>query len=300
LNSRGIPDEVIETHLLGWNGWRITIPVTDRGGRVALFRLAKDPQDKRPAPKMLSSPGSKVELYGWEQVLRKPSQLIICEGEFDRLVLEAQGFAAVTSTGGAATFRPEWAKEISMIENVYVCFDRDNAGRNGATVVGLMIPHARLVELPAEVGEGGDITDFFVALKRSHKDFLTLLNQAQPIRSFQKPLPRQYVSRVPHSSSPARERIERIKNDNPIEKVVGEYVKLQGSGKNLMGLCPFHKERTASLSVYPQSGTYYCFGCRRHGDVIRFIQDIEHMTFPQALDALDTFRYQNEQESTLQ
>src|ERR1051325_6306444 len=144
LNSRGIPDHIINSSILGWDGWRITIPIYNQEGEVIFFKLAKNPQDKRPSPKMLTSLGAGVELYGWDRVLEKPTQIIICEGEFDRLVLEAQGFAAVTSTGGAATFRPQWADELKRIDQVYVCFDRDQAGRNGAQVVALMIPQARI------------------------------------------------------------------------------------------------------------------------------------------------------------
>src|SRR5207245_8515253 len=108
--DRGVRDEVIERHLLGWNGNRITIPVFDRSGGFAFFKLAKDPEDKTDSPKMLATPGAKAELYGWERALAKPDQLIICEGEFDRLVLESHDFAAVTSTGGAGTFRREWSE----------------------------------------------------------------------------------------------------------------------------------------------------------------------------------------------
>jgi DNA primase len=74
---------------------------------------------------MLATRGSYVELYGWGHVLAKPPQIIICEGEFDRFVLESKGFRAVTSTGGAGTFREEWAKEFEDIPEVYICFDRD-------------------------------------------------------------------------------------------------------------------------------------------------------------------------------
>ena len=95
LNDRGIVDEVISKHLIGWNGQRVTIPITDREGNVACFKLAKDPADTTASPKMLFSP-ARAELYGWERVLARPEQIIICEGEFDRLVLESQGFAAVT------------------------------------------------------------------------------------------------------------------------------------------------------------------------------------------------------------
>src|SRR5437870_3915184 len=117
--ARGISDEVIERHLLGWNGNRISIPVFDNNGGFAFFKLAKDPEDESDSPKMLASPGAKAELYGWERVLAKPDQLIICEGEFDRLVLESQGFAAATSTGGAGTFRREWAEALHEVPQVY-------------------------------------------------------------------------------------------------------------------------------------------------------------------------------------
>src|SRR5207244_1614480 len=122
--DRGLRDEVIERHLLGWNGARIAIPVFDRSGGFAFFKLAKDPEDKSDSPKMLASPGARAELYGWERLAAKPDQIIICEGEFGRLVLESHDFAAVTSTGGAGTFRREWAKALRAVPQVYVCFDR--------------------------------------------------------------------------------------------------------------------------------------------------------------------------------
>ena len=127
--ARGISPEVIDLHLLGWNGSRITIPIFDREGAVAFFKLAKDPEDRSDGPKMLATPGARAELYGWEDVRYQPEEIIICEGEFDRLVLEGQGFAAVTSTGGAGVFRPEWADAFREISEVYVCFDRDEPGR---------------------------------------------------------------------------------------------------------------------------------------------------------------------------
>jgi DNA primase len=142
-HSRGIPDEVVNRHFLGWNGWRIMIPVFNRKGVCAFFRLAKDPDNQSDAPKMLSLRGSSVELYGWEVLRLKPQRVVICEGEFDRLVLEANGLEAVTSTGGAGTFRPEWAEAFTEISEVYICFDRDEAGRKGALRIARMIAHAK-------------------------------------------------------------------------------------------------------------------------------------------------------------
>lgn len=130
--SRGIADPLIDLRLLGWNGNRITIPIFDRPGVFAFFKLAKDPDDKSDSPKMLTAAGAHAELYGWERILANPEQLIICEGEFDRLVLETHGFAAVTSTGGAGSFKPEWAEGFREIPNVYICFDDDAAGYAGS------------------------------------------------------------------------------------------------------------------------------------------------------------------------
>jgi len=290
LNGRGIPDAIINSHLLGWNGLRITIPIYDRKGQVVYFKLAKDPGEKFPAPKMLASPGTTVELYGWDRVIAQASPLIICEGEFDRLVLEANGFSAVTSTGGAGTFRAEWASEFEPIDEVYICFDRDAAGRRGAIRAGLMIPQSKLVELPEEVGLGGDVTDFFVGLKGSREDFLQLLGDAKPVP------PELRIENF--TSSPATagidsatsNRVDRIKREVSIVHVIDHYVYLRESGQNLIGICPFHEDHIPSLAVYPSTGRFHCYGCQKSGDVITFMREIENLSFGQALDVLEQIK----------
>lgn len=73
---------------------------------------------------------------------------------------------------------------------------------------------------------------------------------------------------------------------NPIEDVVGQYVNLKRSGSNLFGLCPFHGEKTASFSVSPDKGIYYCFGCHKGGGSINFMMEIEGLSYPDAVRAL--------------
>ena len=73
---------------------------------------------------------------------------------------------------------------------------------------------------------------------------------------------------------------------NPIEDVVGQYVTLKRSGSNLFGLCPFHGEKTASFSVAPDKGIFYCFGCHKGGGVINFEMEIEGLSYPDAVRAL--------------
>ena len=70
---------------------------------------------------------------------------------------------------------------------------------------------------------------------------------------------------------------------NPIEDVVGQYVTLKRSGSNLFGLCPFHGEKTASFSVAPDKGIYYCFGCHKGGGAVNFVMEVEGMNYPDAV-----------------
>jgi DNA primase len=78
-------------------------------------------------------------------------------------------------------FRREWAEAFKEIPRVYLCFDRDPAGNTGARKVARLITHARVVELPDDIGESEDITDFFVRLGGTEEDFRRLLEQAQPL-----------------------------------------------------------------------------------------------------------------------
>jgi DNA primase len=279
--TRGIAEAVIDRHLLGWNGSRIAVPVFDRDGQFAFFKLAKDPEDKSDSPKMLATPGAHAELYGWERVLAKPEQIIICEGEFDRLVLESRGFAAVTSTGGALTFRTQWADRLREIPRVYICFDNDLAGRIGAERVARLIPHAEIVKLPEEVGEGGDVTDFFVRLGRTNEEFLRLLEIAQPLPQ-QEPAP----PRQPKVPLVRNDEVARLKSSVAIEDLISRYAPLRRSGENYCAHCPFHEDRTPSFVVFPRTQSFYCFGCRERGDVISFLMRIERLTFPEALNVL--------------
>lgn len=285
LVERGIPNYLIDLCLLGWNGKRITIPIFNREHQLTFLKLAKDPEDRSDSPKMLATPGSSAELYGWVRLSPqlRPKRVIICEGEFDRLVLEAQGFSAVTSTGGAGVFRRDWSYLFRSIPGVYICFDHDEAGRSGAQRVGRLIPHARIVELPANVAEGGDVTDFFVRLKRTKEDFLQLLQEAKPAPK-EEPRRNHFVPMEP----PRRpdDEVERLKSLVAIHDVVGQYVSLRHNGRYYTARCPFHEDRTPSLVVYAETQSFYCFGCHTYGDVISFLMRIEDLSFPEALNVL--------------
>ena len=77
-----------------------------------------------------------------------------------------------------------------------------------------------------------------------------------------------------------------LKSRNDIESVISSYVTLKRSGRILKGLCPFHGEKTPSFTVYPDSASFYCFGCGTGGDVIRFIRLIENLDYMDAVKFL--------------
>ena len=84
-----------------------------------------------------------------------------------------------------------------------------------------------------------------------------------------------------------REDIEAVRERARIEDVVGEHVTLKSAGVgSLKGLCPFHDERTPSFHVRPQLGYWHCFGCGEGGDVITFIEKINHLGFAEAVEYL--------------
>ena len=68
-----------------------------------------------------------------------------------------------------------------------------------------------------------------------------------------------------------------------IEDVVQDYVQLKRRGVNLIGLCPFHHEKTPSFTVSPAKNIYKCFGCGRGGNAVQFLMEHDHLTYPEAL-----------------
>jgi DNA primase len=80
--------------------------------------------------------------------------------------------------------------------------------------------------------------------------------------------------------------IERIRSTVSIVDVIGQHVQLKRTGRNWVGLCPFHAEKTGSFNVREETGRYRCFGCDKSGDVFTFVQEIEHVDFLGAVEYL--------------
>jgi DNA primase len=79
--------------------------------------------------------------------------------------------------------------------------------------------------------------------------------------------------------------LEEIRRRADIVEIISPHVALRKAGRRLVGLCPFHQERTGSFTVDPETGLWHCFGCKAGGDLFRFVEMIEKVTFAQAAGA---------------
>lgn len=83
-----------------------------------------------------------------------------------------------------------------------------------------------------------------------------------------------------------QEFLDRVKSSTNILDVIGAYVPLTKKGNRYWACCPFHQEKTPSFSVSPDDGFYYCFGCHAGGDVFSFVEKMENLSFPEAVERL--------------
>ena len=83
-----------------------------------------------------------------------------------------------------------------------------------------------------------------------------------------------------------KDSIERVRDAVDMVELVGAKTDLRRVGSRWQGLCPFHDERTPSFSVNPEDKLYYCFGCQKGGDAIGFVQEVEGLDFPEAVETL--------------
>ena len=184
LNSRGIPDHIIDAYKIGYGHFNnrnwITIPVFDQTKKCLFLKLRKDPEDKSNPNKYLYYPtgSGQSNIYGWDSINNNDDLLVICEGEFDSLVLINYGIPAITSTSGASTFKEEWVQHLDKIRKIYVCFDKDEPGKKGSEkVIDILtnkLPETSIynIKFPERMTEGKDVTDFFTKYNGNPDEFI--------------------------------------------------------------------------------------------------------------------------------
>lgn len=185
-HSRNLTDQTIGEFLLGFDGQRYTIPAlyryvpfgvkrritpadnaTQTAAHLAgIERLQAEHPDwteqeihkaAPPAPiKYTSLYGSRVGIFNSDTLL-DAHEVTICEGEIDAMLLHQTGIRAVSSTGGAGSWKDAWAQFFTHIERVFILYDNDEPGRTGAKKIQASIRRAQVLTLPEGVKDVGEL-----------------------------------------------------------------------------------------------------------------------------------------------
>ncbi len=186
IDKRGVREDILQEFKVSWTVYEgipwVVIPISDTEGNILTYKL-KRPHSASPEQlKYKNLRGSKAMLYPLPILKKNPPEIIVCEGEPDVLMLLSHGIAAITSTTGAETFKEEWLALLPQGCSVTFCYDLDEAGEKGSKKALQLCAAKRpdlllsIIQLPKDLGEGGDITDFFCRCREQGKDPVIYLN----------------------------------------------------------------------------------------------------------------------------
>ena len=282
-------------------GAAIAFPVYDLEGNFLFNKYRRDPRTDF-GPKYLYDSGTTAELYGGH-LISDHETILITEGEKDCLSAWSQNIPAVSSTGGAMTFKEDWVSLLKSRE-IILCFDNDAPGGKGMAKLVKRLPNVWVVLIPDKpnvkdlsdyVSSGGDIHELLRTKKR-----LSSVSSVQEDRSNRLALWQSVhfhdayleISRSLEPKQPGKylgnDKISQAKS-YPIPNLI----KIPQSKKIC---CPWHKEKTPSLHYYEESNSFYCFGqCGRAYDSIDLYRHLHpKSSFKQAIDFLSSNQNQNE------
>jgi len=179
LNKRGLRKETIEKYKIGYDVERITIPVYDsRGGCVNIRRYSAEARGKAKMISYKMGSGA-ARLYPIENI--EGDTILLTEGEMDCLLAIQMGYNAMTTTGGANTWRAQW-NSLFEGKKVLICYDIDKAGLAGAEKVARSLygiaKQVKIIKLPIVDPPDGDLTDYFVALGHTKEDLDLVIQKA--------------------------------------------------------------------------------------------------------------------------
>jgi 5S rRNA maturation endonuclease (ribonuclease M5) len=186
--KRGLTDETLKRFQLGWDGERITIPIYDEYNRLVNFRRYKwnsnnDQWKVLNYEDELGNTYGEVRIFGIENLINDDIEEIIwCEGEMDRIILEQYSFPAACPTGGAGTWRNDWAKYFRNKKRVYILQDNDKAGKEATEKIChklYRVTDPYVPKWPDDFLHKGDATDFFVKCGYTKEDLQKLLDNAE-------------------------------------------------------------------------------------------------------------------------
>lgn len=298
LSKRKITPEIQSVFDVQERNGSIEIPVHDFKGTVVFSKHRRSPL-KDDGPKYWYDKGAKAMLYGFWKA-KECKEILICEGELDCLVAWSHNIPAVSSTGGAGTWLPEWT-ELMKDKNIVICYDNDQAGGEGMARVLMQIPNAKVLFLPDSPGIK-DLSDYAEKAGNLHeliktaKEFPSMesifADRAVRLATWHSTFFHDaYIHMKDLESRPKKtmrlatrtsgDEVERARQ-YPIIDITGIVFNAAGFAR-----CPFHNEKTASLKYYSEDNHCYCFGgCGRAYDSIDIYRKINGSTFKEAVKAL--------------
>lgn len=319
LLDRKISERVLNDFLIHEENGVIVIPVKDSFGDLLFNKYRRNPWSEV-GPKYWYSKGGHVAIYN-PKVLEYPNDelIIINEGEMDTLAVESLGIHSCTSTGGSASFQEDWAILFKDKTNVIICMDNDEAGVKGAIKIQQLIPQAKMLFLPNGYK---DITEYLQ--KHTRLEFLDIPAHSFPIpKDLEFPITKKQIKEKTKEFALASDKVLEIsriikdgKNINYIlqfiEAKYQQYKTLLNkkeiqyetndkvkNAKNVpidtlikfnrrgFAKCLWHTESTGSLYHYKNTNRAFCFGGCGQKDSIDVIQQINNLSFLEAVDYLN-------------
>ncbi len=185
-DKRGISDATLSRFQIGWDNERVTIPIYDEFNELVNIRRYswnsfEDSTKMINYADVLGNTYGEDRIYGVENLFNEAiTEVLWCEGEWDRIVAEQISIPTCTATAGADNFKLEWFKLIKKKKRIYLCYDNDDAGRRA---VAYMVENLRgsieiyAVKWPEGWREKGDISDIIVKDGYSKEKFMALFEE---------------------------------------------------------------------------------------------------------------------------
>jgi len=319
LNNRGISDKIIEKAHLQYEDEWIIIPVILSDKTVPFSKKRRDPRDKN-KPKYKYEKGGSAKLYNawmnWEE-----DEVVMVEGELDALTLQSYGVPAVSSTGGAKTFKDSWRAYFEDKE-VYALYDYDTAGVMGAIKFLEEVPHAKLAWLPSENDptdylQEHDLSGLMEALAEAKNYPINLESEDNCKEAAELMLQEKKNRQEEAMPAPARilhcnimqeyylEKADEIKRKSKMKEIKQNVPDSAGLDTERAKKVPIDKiidfnsqgfaksvwnqgEEDPSMKYYPEENRVYCFSAGKGGDAIEVVKQKYGVDFKQAVKMLNS------------
>lgn len=319
VNERHISLDVARDAGLLMSGTRLTIPVRTQDGVTVFNKYRRAPWITE-GSKYNYDRGAEAMLFGLD-ALRNARNVVLTEGELDALALRTLGYTALSTTGGAQSFRPEWIEKYLKGKSVTILYDADKAGIEGAVRVARMIPTACIALIPVQFGKdatevihNGGTKELQVAIDfSSHYDFppldappqerlSTFKKLAEELREVRRAIMADakstplfvdgFLSIIESEVKKGNTEISRqnrVKKDfgkDTVERArsypIGKLIKINTRG---FAQCVYHNEDTPSMKCYADNHCYsYC--CGKRSSAIDIYMATHSCDFKTALNAL--------------